>query len=88
MEEHMRKNDTIEVVKKGEMFKVRILDDHGNVIMEGTKGFSVKANAKLFVKAFAVRHNKFSFDTKITDAPSATFGNHVRAAYDVGSRDD
>ena len=84
----MRKKDTIEVVKQGKLFKVRILNVYGEVIMEGKKGFAIKASAKLAAKAFAVRHDKFSFDMKVTDAHSATFGNHVKATYSVGSRDD
>lgn len=84
----MKKKDVIEVVKAGNAFKIQIVNQYGEVLMQGAKPFTSKANAKLAAKAFASRHDRFSFDMKVTNAPCDTFGSHVKAAYSVGRRDD
>lgn len=88
MEELMRKKDILEVVKSGEHFKIQVVTPDGDVLMQGVKKFATKANAKIAAKAFASRHDKFSFEMKISNAPSNTFGAHVKATYNVGRRDE
>jgi hypothetical protein len=88
MEEHMRKKDILEVVKEGNTFKIQVVTPDGEVLMKGVKTFVTKANAKIAARAFAVRHDKFSFDMKICNAASDTFGSHTKACYSVSRRDD
>jgi len=73
----MRKKDTLEVYRDGKDFRLRILTPKGDVIMESKKTYVNKANARAAAKAFATRHDKFSFDIKITSAVSPCFKNTI-----------
>lgn len=82
----MRKLDILEVVKSGNSFKIQIVTPEGDVLMAGKKTYTNKANAKQAVKAFALRHNKFSFEVKITPALSPCLKGVVGASYHIRNK--
>jgi len=83
---HMRKLDILEVVKAGNAFKIQVVTPEGEVLMAGKKTYTNKANAKQAIKAFALRHNKFSFEVRVTDAHSPCLKGVVGTSYHIRNK--
>jgi ribosomal protein S11 len=80
--------DTIMVIKDKTAFRMAVVDGSGEVIFKGNKPFSSKANATQAAKAFAKRHDKFSFLLDITKENSSTsWTKPTVSAHEFGSRD-
>jgi len=80
--------DTIRVVKDKTAFRMTVVDGSGEVIFNGHKPYSSKANATQAAKAFAKRHDKFSFLLDITKENSSTSWTKPSAATVEGEMSD
>jgi ribosomal protein S11 len=80
--------DTIMVIKDKTSFRMAVVNVDGEVIFKGHKPYSSKANATQAAKAFAKRHDKFSFLLDITkENSSAPWAKPTAAAHEPGRQD-